>query len=74
MNRAVLARTWFGYIRRWLASGYVMGVHDALVLGIPGLKSETWGPSRFPVSLIGNEDLCTGLGARTFQARMLCRF
>jgi hypothetical protein len=35
-----------------LPCGYVMGVHGALVAGIPGLKSETWGtlrvfPSRF---------------------------
>jgi hypothetical protein len=28
-----------------------MGVHGALVLGIPGLKNETWGTLRgFPVS------------------------
>ena len=32
-----------------LPCGYVMGVHGALVAGIPGLKSETWGTLRvFP--------------------------
>ena len=45
-----------------LPCGYIMGVHGALVAGIPGLKSETWGTLRvFPVSLVGKEDLCTGL-------------
>jgi hypothetical protein len=29
-----------------LPCGYVMGVHEALVAGIPGLKSETWGTLR----------------------------
>jgi hypothetical protein len=29
-----------------LPCGYVMGVHGALVSGIPGLKSETWGTLR----------------------------
>jgi hypothetical protein len=38
-------------ICRWntLPCGCVMGVHGALVAGIPGLKSETWGTLRvFP--------------------------
>jgi hypothetical protein len=36
-----------------LACGYVMGVHGALVAGIPGLKSETWGTLRvFPTRRI----------------------
>jgi hypothetical protein len=57
-----------GYIRRVagfgekeegsnpLPCGYVTGVHGALVPGIPGLKSETWGTHRvFPVSLFGRK-------------------
>jgi hypothetical protein len=29
--------------------GYVKGIHEALVPGIPGLKNETWGTLRvFP--------------------------
>jgi hypothetical protein len=51
-------------ICRWnpYTCGYVTGVHDALVPGIPGLKSETWGTLRvFAVGLIESEDLCTGL-------------
>jgi hypothetical protein len=42
-------------ICRWntLPCGYVMGVHGALVAGIPGLKSETWGTHRvFPTRRI----------------------
>ena len=38
-----------------------------MVPGIPGLKSETWGTLRvFPVSLVGKEDLCTGLSPVPF--------
>jgi hypothetical protein len=34
-----------------------MGIHEALVAGIPGLKSETWGTLRvFPVILVRKED------------------
>jgi hypothetical protein len=42
-------------ICRWntLPCGYVMGVHGALVAGIPGLKGETWGTHRvFPTGRI----------------------
>jgi hypothetical protein len=36
-----------------LPCGYVMGVHGALVAGIPGLKSETWGTLRvFPTRCV----------------------
>jgi hypothetical protein len=35
-----------------------MGVHEALVAGIPGLKRETWGTFRvFPLILVQKEDL-----------------
>jgi hypothetical protein len=41
-----------------LPCGYVTGIHEALVAGIPGLKRETWGTLRvFPVILVGKEDL-----------------
>jgi hypothetical protein len=44
--------------RTTLPCGYVMGVHEALVTGIPGLKRETWGTLRvFPVILLQKEDL-----------------
>ena len=50
------------HVLRWerdtLPCGYVKGVHEALVAGIPGLKSETWGTLRvFPVILVRKEDL-----------------
>jgi hypothetical protein len=49
-------------VLRWerstLSCGYVMGGHEALVAGIPGLKRETWGTLRvFPVILVRKEDL-----------------
>jgi hypothetical protein len=42
-----------GWERTTLPCGYVMGVHEALVAGIPGLKRETWGTLRvFHVILV----------------------
>jgi hypothetical protein len=39
-----------------------MGVHEALVSGIPGLKNETWGTLRvFPVGLVGKGRFMYGL-------------
>ena len=59
-----------------LPCGYVTGVHESLVAGIPGLKSETWGTLRvFPVILVRKEDLGTGrspyLPCRTFNFEFL---
>jgi hypothetical protein len=52
-----------------------MGVHEALVPGIPGLKSETWGTLRvFPTRWVRGYGFQYGLSPYLFEDRPLFAF